>query len=202
MFLQIMLSIFSVTVGTVTALISQYGYLAIFVLMVLEAAAFPIPSEVVLPAVGYLVAKGVVNPIIGFSAVIAGGIIGMTVDYYIAYFLGKDVVYKHLSFFHIKKEQLQNFDTWFASHGPFAVFVTRLVPLVRALINFPAGFAEMPIGRFLLFSISGTIIWDILLIAFGYYALAVNSVDIVAVSLAAFVLVLYVIYRYVMSHVK
>ncbi|MDE1854826.1 MAG: DedA family protein [Candidatus Micrarchaeota archaeon] len=201
MFPLLLLDLLNLTYGTITALISQYGYYAIFALMILEAAAFPVPSEVVLPAVGLLAAKGVINPEISFTAVILGGIIGMAVDYYIAYFLGKEVVYKHLSFFHIKRRNLDSFDNWFAKNGSFAVFITRLIPLVRALINFPAGFAEMPIGRFLLYSIAGTLIWDALLISFGYYALSLSNFYYVVAAIIAFALVLYLVYYFAMKRI-
>src|SRR5271157_3531518 len=166
--------------STISGLIAAHGYIAIFVLMVLEAASFPgVPSEVVLPAVGYFIAEGLLNPVLAFAAAITGCTIGMGIDYYIAYFLGKDVVYKHLRFFHIKKEQLLAFDRWFEKNGDFAVFVSRLLPVVRGWIGFPAGFAEMPLKKFFFYSVTGTVIWDVILIAFGYYVHSVNDVGVV-----------------------
>ncbi len=202
MFSSLLLNIFSLTYGAVTALISQYSYYAILVLMLLEAAAFPVPSEVVLPAVGYLAATNQLNPPLSFAAVIIGGIIGMGVDYYIAYFLGKDVVYRHLSLFHVNRERLEAFDDWFAKNGAFAVFITRLVPLVRALINFPAGFAQMPARKFFVYSIAGTLVWDVLLIGFGYYALSLNSFPMVIASIFLFALALYAVYHFTMKRIK
>ncbi len=201
MFPLLLFSILNLTYGAITALISQYGYYAIFALMLLEAAAFPVPSEVVLPAVGFLAANGTIDPAISFAAVIFGGIIGMAVDYYIAYFLGKDVVYRHLAFFRIREEQLNAFDEWFAANGAFAVFITRLIPLVRALINFPAGFAQMPIRKFLIYSIAGTLIWDALLIGFGYYALSLSNFYYVMAAIIAFALVLYLVYYFAMKRI-
>lgn len=192
----------TLTYGTISALISQYGYYAIFALMLLEAAAFPVPSEVVLPAVGFFAAKGTIDPLLSFSAVIIGGIIGMGVDYYIAYFLGKEVVYKHLGLFHISRERLAAFDDWFEANGSFAVFITRLIPVVRALINFPAGFAQMPAKKFFAYSIAGTLIWDVLLIAFGYYALSITSFPLVIASIFVFALALYLIYRFAMRRMR
>ncbi len=202
MFFLSIASIFSLTYAGITALVSQYGYLAILVLMLLEAAAFPVPSEVVLPAVGLLAAEGTLDPFITILAVIVGGIVGMGVDYYIAYFLGKDVVYKHLAVFHIRKERLDAFDSWFAKNGTFAVFIARLVPVVRALINFPAGFAQMPARKFFAYSIAGTLIWDVLLVAFGYYALSISSFPLVIASIFVFALALYLIYRFAMKRMR
>jgi membrane protein DedA with SNARE-associated domain len=202
MFPLLMLDLLNLTYSTISALVSQYGYYAIFLLMLLEAAAFPVPSEVVLPAVGYLASKGAVDPLIGFAAVILGGIIGMGVDYYIAYFLGKDVVYKHLSLFHVSKERLDSFDKWFAANGAFAVFITRLVPVVRALINFPAGFAQMPARKFFAYSVAGTLIWDALLIGFGYYALSLSNFHVVVALLFVFVLALWLAYRFAVKRIR
>jgi len=202
MFPLLMLDLLNLTYSTISALVSQYGYYAIFLLMLLEAAAFPVPSEVVLPAVGYLASKGAVDPLIGFTAVILGGIIGMGVDYYIAYFLGKDVVYKHLSLFHVNKERLDSFDKWFAANGAFAVFITRLVPLVRALINFPAGFAQMPARKFFAYSVAGTLIWDALLIGFGYYALSLSNFHAVVALLFVFALALWLAYRFAVKRIR
>ena len=181
--------------GSASAIISQYGYLAVFALMVLEAASLPIPSEAVLPLVGYLGATGSMNVAYGFIAAIAGGIVGMTIDYYIAYFLGKDVVYKHLHLFRIKRESIEAFDSWFEKNGKFTVFVSRLIPLVRGLVNFPAGFAEMDLGHFYIYSLIGMLIWGAVLIAFGYYALSTSSFTMLITALALFMIVLYVIYR-------
>jgi membrane protein DedA with SNARE-associated domain len=181
--------------GSASAIISQYGYLAVFFLMVLEAASLPVPSEAVLPLVGYLGATGRMNVAYGFAAAMAGGIVGMTLDYYIAYFLGKDVVYKHLHLFHIKRASIEAFDSWFEKNGRFTVFVSRLIPLVRGLINFPAGFAAMPLRRFYVYSIAGTLIWTVVLVAFGYYALSTSSLVMLVTALALFMILLYVVYR-------
>lgn len=188
--------------GSIGSFIGSYGYIAIFILMVLEAASLPIPSEVVLPAIGYLAATGSLNVFGGFAVVILGGVAGMLLDYYIAYFLEKDVVYKHLSLFHIKKKTIEDFDRWFAKNGNFAVFITRLLPIVRGFINFPAGFAKMDMKKFLLYSVAGTVIWDVLLIAFGYYALAVDSASTIIVAIAAFGIVLYIVYKVALGKIR
>jgi membrane protein DedA with SNARE-associated domain len=202
MLIQLLLAIMNFTNNPLTATIAQHGYISIFVLLVLEAASFPIPSEVVLPAVGYFAAKGTIDPVLGFAAAIVGGIVGMGIDYYIAYFFGKEVVYKHLHLFHIKKKNILAFDAWFARNGAFAVFVSRLLPIVRGLINFPAGFAEMSLKEFYFYSITGTVIWDVLLISFGYYALSVSNFYMVAAAMVAFTIVLYLVYEYAMRRIR
>ncbi len=198
--------------GTISALtglaaaamgiVGAYGYLGIFFLMLLESASVPVPSEVVLPAIGALAAAGTLNVWLGITAAIAGSMIGIMIDYYIAYFVGKDIIYKHLAWFHIKKSTLDSFDAWFKKNGSFAVFVSRLIPIVRGLISFPAGFAEMPKGQFLFYSFIGTVIWDAALVFFGYYALSTTNVTLLFVSIAAFAIVLYVIYVFAIGRIR
>jgi membrane protein DedA with SNARE-associated domain len=186
----------------ITGLITAYGYLAIFVLMTLEAAAFPVPSEIVLPAVGYFAAAGNINLFLGFLAALLGGILGMAIDFYLAWFLGKAVIYKHLNLFHIRKTTLLDFERWFAENGDFVVFISRLLPVVRAIMNFPAGFAEMPWKKFFMYSIAGTIIWDVVLVGFGYYAQQIGNVYLLSVAIAVLSLVICVIYFFAMNSIR
>ena len=179
MHLFMLQSLLSFTYASVSAFIGTYGYIAIFALTAAEAA-LPIPSEVILP------------------------LVGMVADYYVAYFLEKDVVYKHLRLFHMKRSSVEAFDAWFAKNGKLTVFVSRLIPLVRALINFPAGFAKMRVREFLLYSLAGTIIWSALLMGFGYYAhgLLVANVYYLVIALVLFFVVLYALYRYMMGKIR
>ncbi len=188
--------------GSLTTFLGSYGYLAIFILMTLEAAALPIPSEVILPVIGLLAAEGTFSFPIALAVVLAAGTVGMFIDYYIAYFFGKDVVYKHLEFFHIRRESLDHFDEAFVRNGKFAVFITRMIPLVRALINFPAGFAMMNKKTFLVYSVGGALIWDTILMAFGYYGLASSNVYVVMTGIATFAIALYVVYKVGISKIK
>ncbi len=188
------LTAFNGSVAGISSFMLTYGYVAIFLLLVLEAASIPIPSEITLPAMGYLAAVGDLNLGLALLVAFAGSVVGMAIDYYVAYFFEKDVVYKHVNLFHVTKEQLDRFDAWFSRNGPFAVFVTRLLPVLRGLINFPAGFAKMPVSRFYLFSLPGVIIWEVVLTLFGYYALTAN-IYVASVAAAVFVAVVYVLYR-------
>ncbi len=199
--LAMLAGLFGITYASVGALIGEYGYIAIFVLTVLEAAV-ALPSEVILPLVGYLGATGQINVYAGFGVAILGSTIGMIVDYYVAYFLGKEVVYRHLHLFHIKRKSLEAFEAWFKRNGRFTVFISRLIPVVRAVINFPAGFGEMPIVDFILYSLAGSIIWSAMLVGFGYYAHGlVWNLYYLMVVLALFFVVLYALYRIMMKRI-
>ncbi|MCL5675333.1 MAG: DedA family protein [Candidatus Marsarchaeota archaeon] len=185
------LSIFS----QFSPLIYKYGYAGVFLVMILESASLPIPSEVILPLTGSLVAAGFFNFYLVLLIILAGEIIGMFIDYYVAYFLGKDVVYKHLDKLHIKRSTLDSFDSWFEKNGAFAVFIARLLPVVRGLISFPAGFAMMERKKFFLYSVAGSLFWDVVLMLFGYYALKSGSVYAAFTLIAILGIVLYLIYK-------
>ncbi len=203
-----MLSILSDLIGLVsgsyaivTHLMQHYGYAAIFGMMALEGSSIPIPSEIVLPLTGGLAAQHIINLYLGFIAALAGSILGLAVDYYIGYYLGKDVVYRHLHIFHVKKESLDAFDEWFDRNGVAAVLFSRLVPVIRTVMSFPAGFAKMPKKTFFGYSILGSFVYDIVLVMFGYYLLSAKSAVVIMTGIGVFAIALYIVYRLFMSRV-
>jgi membrane protein DedA with SNARE-associated domain len=188
--------------ATATAWVNAYGYAAVFVLMLMESATLPIPSEVVLPLAGVLAAKGALNIYLVIAVATVGSMIGSIIDYAIGYYLGKELVYKHLQLFHVKKHTLDNFDAWFAKNGNVAVFLTRFIPIVRTVINFPAGFAKMSLKTFLTYTFVGVLIWDIVLVTFGYYLLSAKNASVILAGVAVFVIILYVLYRFAASKMR
>ncbi len=195
-----LLSIFSGT--ALSGIVGKYGYLAILILMILESASLPIPSEILLPVAGVFAAQGVLNFYLVLIVATVAGVIGISIDYFIAYFISKDVFYKHLGLFKIKKETLENFDNWFNRNGVAAVFTMRMVPVLRGLISFPAGFSGMNKKQFYLYSILGSLIWDILLVSFGFYALNGKSISTIMIMIAVLAIALYVVYLVVMKKFK
>ena len=187
--------IFNGAVSFFTLILKRYGYLAIFVLMVLEAASLPIPSEVVLPVAGLLAATGLFNIYLIFIVITVASLIGITIDYYLAYFIEKEIIYKHLKIFRISKNQLEGFDRWFNRNGTFTVFIGRMLPEVRGLVSLPAGFAKMPLKKFYSYSLLGITIWDIALLAFGYYALNAHNAYIAMVAVSVFAIAIYALFR-------
>lgn len=190
------------TYANVSLFITHYGYAAVIFLMTLGTASLPVPSELILPIVGAFIASGALNPYLAFMATIIGTIFGISIDYFIAYFLGKELVYKHLHLFHIKRQNLDAFDRWFEDNGPFAVFVSRLIPVVRGVISLPAGFARMNLKKFYLYSIAGAAIWNTALIVFGYYALSTKNAELLLASVAALAIVLYLIYHFSIKRIR
>ncbi|MGC8479717.1 MAG: DedA family protein [Candidatus Micrarchaeia archaeon] len=193
-------AIFSGTASV--AILNKYGYLAIFILMILESASLPIPSEVILPIAGVIAFQGVLNFYLILVVATLAGIIGITIDYYIAYLLSKDLFYKHLKFFRVKKETLDNFDAWFNRNGVAAVFFMRMVPVLRGLISFPAGFSGMNKKKFYLYSILGSLVWDVLLLSFGFYALGTSNVATAIILMSILAVGLYLIYTIVNKKLK
>ncbi|MEM0107072.1 MAG: DedA family protein [Candidatus Micrarchaeaceae archaeon] len=179
-----------------------YGYFAVFGLMALEGSSLPVPSEVVMPFAGFLSAKGLLSFPLALLAGLLGSIVGLAVDYYIAYFLGKEIIYKHLHKFHISKKSLDSFDRWFKKNGDGIIFVSRLLPVVRTIMSFPAGFAKMDQKKFFLYSFFGTFIWDAVLMLFGFYALSASSRYIILGAISTFAVILYVLYKITMTRVK
>lgn len=182
--------------------IQTHGYSAVFALMALEGSSLPVPSEIVLPVAGLLAEDGVFSFYGALVAALLGSMVGLAVDYTIGYYVEKDVVYKHLQTFHIKKESLEKFDAWFDRNAIAAVFFSRFIPGVRTLISFPAGFAKMPLKEFFAYSTIGSLIWDLVLMLFGFYLLSATNAVVVLTSLGVFAIALYGIYKLAMGKIR
>jgi len=154
----------------VTAIVSSWGYIGIFGLMILESSSLPLPSEVVLPFAGYLVYKGNLNFWVTVFVATVIAIVGSLIDYYIG-LKGIEVLSKRrvLGRVIFSMDQLAVAGRWFQKYGALAIFLTRLIPVLRTIISFPAGAAKMPLSKFLVFTTTGCFIWNALLIYVGYY---------------------------------
>ena len=146
----------------------QMGYAGVFALMLLEAAAFPIPSEIVLPFAGYLVALGKLSfwPVIFFSTVAA--LAGSFVDYYLGLKLGPLLLVPGRIPF-VDANRLSRVNVWFNRYGGFAVVFLRLVPGARVLISFPAGAYQMKKSKFAVYTLAGCLPWNIVLVYLGWW---------------------------------
>jgi membrane protein DedA with SNARE-associated domain len=148
----------------------QLGYPGIFILMIMESATLPVPSELVLPFGGYLVSQGRLE----FWSVVAvatlGSLIGTMIDYSIGYYLGRPAVLRYGRVVRFSQERLETTEKWFTIHGNSVVLLARFVPLLRTLIAFPAGIVKMETKRFLAFSAIGIVLWDIALVYLGLVA--------------------------------
>jgi membrane protein DedA with SNARE-associated domain len=161
-----MLLIASITdpiVEVAVDVVADLGLWGIFVLMTLESACIPIPSEATMLFAGFNVHEGEYS----LFAITAVGSIANVVGSWAAYGLGYygrvDILEKHGRKLHIKKKHLDWADRWFERHGDATVFFTRMLPIVRTFISLPAGVARMPFWRFTLLTLAGCIPWVLML---------------------------------------
>jgi len=155
---------------TIVNLLNQTGYLGIFLLMVMESATLPVPSEVVLPLGGYLVSEGRLEFWSTVAVATIGSLVGTMVDYGIGYYLGRPAVLRYGRIVRFSEKRLETTEKWFATHGKIVVLLARFVPLLRTLIAFPAGIVRMDVKLFLAYSAVGILVWDIALVYLGFLA--------------------------------
>jgi len=161
----------------VTNLISQYGYLAVFVLMLAESACVPIPSEAIMMFGGALAAGAAAGAHPSLAGVFAAGVLGNVAGSYLSWAVGKYAGQAAISRWGrrigIREHEIDKATAWFERHGPVAVLVGRVIPVIRTFISLPAGFAEMPAATFGLYTTLGAIPWTAALAILGY-ALGAN----------------------------
>jgi membrane protein DedA with SNARE-associated domain len=150
-----------------TNVVADLGLAGIFVLMTLESACIPIPSEATMLFAGFNVAAGEYSL---FAAVAVGSLanlVGSWIAYAIGFYGRIDILEKHGKKLHIKKSHLDWADRWFERHGDATVFFARMLPIVRTFISLPAGVAKMPFWRFSALTLLGCIPWVLALTLAG-----------------------------------
>jgi len=143
----------------IVATISTLGYGGIVVLMAIESACIPLPSEIIMPFSGYLVSTGRFNLALVATAGAIGCNVGSTVAYAIGHFGGRPLVQRWGSLVLMGRRELALVDWFFERFGSLAVFIGRLLPVVRTFIALPAGIARMPQGRFQVYTFLGSWPW-------------------------------------------
>ena len=141
------------------AQISALGYPGIVALMAIESACIPLPSEIIMPFSGYLVFRGVFNLHLAALSGALGCAVGSTAAYYVGAFGGRPFVEKYGRYLLIRSRDMDRADTWFDRYGEAIVFVSRLLPVIRTFISFPAGVSRMNFPRFLVYSFTGSVPW-------------------------------------------
>ena len=192
----------------INSVYSAIQWPGVIALMAIESACIPIPSEIIMPLAGWMLIKQPGLPALYILAAGAYGAIGCTIGSVVAYVVGvrggRPFLEKYGKYVLITRNDLDSADRWFGRNGDWAIFITRLMPLVRTFISLPAGIARMPAVKFIVYTFVGSFVWCVAL-AYGGYLLgehweelrqAMRPFD--PLILAFFVaLVAYYIYRHV-----
>ena len=156
---------------------ANMNYTNITLLMTIESSFIPFPSEIVIPPAAYVASKpeSHLNIFLVVLFGTLGAIIGALINYYLALWLGRPIIYKfadsklgHLCL--LSSEKIKKAEDYFNDHGKVSTFIGRLVPGIRQLISIPAGLAKMNLGSFILYTTLGAGIWNTILAFIGYLA--------------------------------
>lgn len=163
--------------------LEHLNYWTISILMTIESSFIPFPSEVVVPPAAYHAAAGSdMNIVLIIVFATMGAILGALINYGLALWIGKPLVYKFADsklghFLLLDVSKIQKAEKYFNDHGAISTFIGRLIPAIRQLISIPAGLAKMPVARFIGFTALGAGIWNSVLAILGYSLEKVVSED-------------------------
>ena len=153
-------------VRAATDVIDATGLAGVFALMTLESACIPVPSEAIMLFAGFNVSEGNLT----LFGIVAAGVLGNLAGSLIAYaagYYGRIELLDRNKLIHVNRRHLEWADEWFQRHGSATVFFTRMLPIIRTFISLPAGVARMPLGRFVVFTVAGSIPWVLMLAIIG-----------------------------------
>lgn len=195
------LEILRPVVEGITQFISILGYPGIFILMTLESALVPIPSEIIMPFSGFLSTTGRLEPIGVIIAGSLGNLIGSILTYYLGLKIGRTFVLKYGKYIFFKRKHLELTERLFAKYGEKISFIGRLLPGIRTYVSLPAGIGKTRPKKFVVYTLAGVVIWNSFLTFIGMqlgkrwqnidkYSL---YLDIISVALVA-AFVIYFIY--------
>ena len=185
----------------VTAFIDKTGYISVFVLMVMESMAFPIPSEAIMPFAGFLIAESKLTFTLVIAVSTLGSIVGSLLSYMIGLYGGQPFIERYGRFFLLDRDDLAATERFFKKYGDATIFLCRFIPVVRHLISLPAGMGRMNLVRFSIYTIIGAGLWNAFLTWCGF-VLRKNwstvmryshAIDIAVVVILAGLVVLFVV---------
>lgn len=153
--------------------VQSSGYVAIFILMLLESMLIPIPSEITMPFAGFLAQQGHISLIgaifIGALANLVGSLIAYGIGFYLEESVVVTLIEKYGKYILLRKHEYERAMKWFQKYGISVVFFSRILPAVRTFISLPAGLAEMNVFTFSLYTFLGSLIWSEILTYIGFY---------------------------------
>jgi membrane protein DedA with SNARE-associated domain len=154
--------------GSITDLVSRMGYEGIFLLMAIESAGLPIPSELIMTFGGYLASMGKINWLLAALIGTLGTGFGSAIGYAIGAWGGKPLVDRYGRYLGVTPDKMVWAEKWFCKFGESAVFYTRLLPVVRTIVNVPAGLLGMSFYKFMAYTIAGALPWCLVLAYLGF----------------------------------
>lgn len=162
-------------IDTLTRLLEHYGYLGIIILITAENLFPPIPSEIILPFSGFLTTCTSLTPLRVILCATLGSTIGAVILYALGYWLCDERMEKFLfgrfgKYLHFNRDDIDYTVSWFQEKGKYSVFFCRCIPIMRSLISIPAGMAHMHWLSFILMTVTGSALWNIILIFLGRFA--------------------------------
>jgi membrane protein DedA with SNARE-associated domain len=165
--LTVLASITDPIVNAAVDVVDAMGLPGVFVLMLLESACIPVPSEATMLFAGFNVSNGEYSLFAATAVGVIANVVGSWVAYAVGYYGRIDILEKHGAKLHIKKSHLEWADRWFERHGDATVFFTRMLPIIRTFISLPAGVARMPFWRFSVLTFVGCLPWVFMLTFIG-----------------------------------
>ena len=165
--MSITFEILKPVIDFVISFISGLGYPGIFLLMILESALIPIPSEIIMPFSGFLVSKGTFDPISVVLAGTFGNLVGSILTYYLGIKAGRAFILKYGKYILFKKSHLEFTEELFEKYGDKISFFCRLLPAVRTYISLPCGVGKANFVKFSIYTFLGSLIWNSMLTYIG-----------------------------------
>ncbi|EAC5533337.1 DedA family protein [Listeria monocytogenes] len=155
----------------ITSIMADFGYIGIFVLIMVENLFPPIPSEIILTFGGFMTTVTSLNVVMVIIVATLGSVVGAILLYKVASYFGKErltkIVLKYGRILRLKESDIERAENFFLKYGSWAVFLCRMVPLIRSLISIPAGMTKMKMSKFLILTTAGSLLWNTVLIGLG-----------------------------------
>src|SRR5215813_15120141 len=151
------------------AWISQYGYPAIFCLLVLGIVGLPVPDETLMTFTGYLIYKGHLHPAWAFTAAFSGSVCGITLSYILGRTFGLALIHRYGRYVRIREEHVEKAHAWFRHAGHWSLTFGYYIPGVRHFTAYAAGMSDLEAPVFCLFAYMGAALWSASFIALGYF---------------------------------
>lgn len=182
-------------------LMGNFGYLGMFIGMVLEAIVIVIPSELILAMGGILAANGSFSILGAILVGLFGSVFCACIIYAMGYYGGRPFIKKYGKYFFMKEKDIEKSDRWFEKYGMRAALIGRFFPIVRTLISLPIGISKLNFKKFLIYTTIGSIPWTLLFVLSGYYlgsnyTKIANIVNMFKIPIIIFISLLILLYIY------